>query len=219
MYGRSPAPKRSYGGRSAEERRAERRERLLSAGLELFGTQGYAATSIERLCSAAAVSTRNFYEEFTGREALLTALHDDLNTRAITALSEACAATADAHLATRVEQGVRAYLAVTAADPRWARINYVEIIGVSAEVERHRMAWRERWSKVVRSLVADAVTRGEAADRDYDLTAVALIGATDHLVQHWVHHWPDGGPDGPKISGDDIVTELTRIFLATVTPA
>ena len=56
MSGRNPAPRRGYGGRSAAERRAERRERLLAAGLELFGTRGYAATSIERLCAAASVS-------------------------------------------------------------------------------------------------------------------------------------------------------------------
>lgn len=33
---------------------------LLRAGLELFGTRGYAATSIAALCSEASVSTRNF---------------------------------------------------------------------------------------------------------------------------------------------------------------
>src|SRR3954468_8883804 len=44
-------PARVYGGRSAADRRAERRERLLAAGLELIGNDGYAATSIEKLCA------------------------------------------------------------------------------------------------------------------------------------------------------------------------
>ena len=80
------APQRSYAGRTAAERRAERRERLLEAGLQLFGTDGYAATSIEKLCAAAGVSTRSFYEEFDGREALLMALHDRVTQRALDAV-------------------------------------------------------------------------------------------------------------------------------------
>ncbi len=144
MSGRNPAPRRSYGGRSAEERRAERRERLLAAGLELFGTRGYAATSIERLCATASVSTRNFYEEFSGREELLTALHTAINERAAQALADAYAGAAEADLPTRVERAVRAFVTVTASDPRWARIAFVEVIGVSADLERHRFGWRGR---------------------------------------------------------------------------
>ncbi len=67
---------RTYRGRSPEERRAERRERLLEAGLKLFGGEGYAATSIERLCAHARVTARHFYEEFPTREALLLAVFD-----------------------------------------------------------------------------------------------------------------------------------------------
>src|SRR5919198_3030469 len=68
-----PALERRYRGRLPGERRAERRRRLLDAGLELFGTVGYRGTSIERLCAQAGVTTRHFYQEFPGREALLAA--------------------------------------------------------------------------------------------------------------------------------------------------
>jgi AcrR family transcriptional regulator len=40
---------RVYGGLSAPERRADRRERLLDAGLELFGTAGFTKTTIPML--------------------------------------------------------------------------------------------------------------------------------------------------------------------------
>ena len=49
MTGTAPAARRDYGGRTATQRRAERRQRLMTAALELFGTEGYPATSIERL--------------------------------------------------------------------------------------------------------------------------------------------------------------------------
>ena len=210
MSGRNPAPRRSYGGRSAEERRAERRERLLDAGLELFGTRGYAATSIERLCATASVSTRNFYEEFTGREELLTALHSTINERAAQALSAAYADADGAGLRGRVERAVRVFVTVTASDPRWARIAFVEVIGVSASLERHRFRWRGRWEDALTAMAREAVGRGEAVDRDYRLTMIALIGAVNNLV----HHWSARGQDIPL---DDITAELTHLIMAAVT--
>src|SRR5215218_480858 len=76
-------------GRTLAERRWERREALLDAALDLFGTQGYAATSVEELCRTAYVSTRNFYEEFDNREAVLLALGDRLVGDAYQAMVEA----------------------------------------------------------------------------------------------------------------------------------
>jgi AcrR family transcriptional regulator len=210
MSGRNPAPRRSYGGRSAQERRAERRERLLAAGLELFGTRGYAATSIERLCATASVSTRNFYEEFTGREELLTALHTSINERAAEALATAYAGAAGDGLGTRVERAVRAFVTVTASDPRWARIAFVEVIGVSAGLEQHRFRWRGQWEDALTTMAREAVERGEAIDRDYRLTMIAIIGAVNNLV----HHWSARDQDIPL---DDIIDELTHLILAAVT--
>ncbi|CNF55214.1 transcriptional regulator [Mycobacterium tuberculosis] len=210
MSGRNPAPRRSYGGRSAEERRAERRERLLAAGLELFGTRGYAATSIERLCATASVSTRNFYEEFTGREELLTALHSIINERAAEALATAYAGASGAVLETRVERAVRAFVTVTASDPRWARIAFVEVIGVSAGLEQHRFRWRGQWEDALTTMAREAVERGEAIDRDYHLSMIAIIGAVNNLV----HHWSARDQDIPL---DDIIAELTHLILAAVT--
>ncbi|QXJ22055.1 TetR/AcrR family transcriptional regulator [Actinomadura graeca] len=209
MSGRNPAPRRSYGGRSAEERRAERRARLLAAGLEMFGTRGYAATSIERLCATASVSTRNFYEEFSGREELLTALHRDINERARDALAEAFEGAEDADLATLVERAVRAFITVTASDPRWARIAFVEVVGVSTDLERHRLGWRSQWADTLLAITREAVARGEAADRDYSLTVIAIIGAVNNLV----HHWSARDQEIPR---DAITQELTNLILAVV---
>lgn len=209
MSGRNPAPRRSYGGRSAEERRADRRERLLGAGLELFGTRGYAATSIERLCATASVSTRNFYEEFSGREELLTALHRSINERARAALDTAYAEAAADPLPARVERAVRAFVTVTASDPRWARIAFVEVIGVSAGLERHRLQWRGHWEETMLAMIREAVGRGEAADRDYRLTVIAIIGAVNNLVHHW-------SARDQTIPLDDITAELTHLILSAI---
>ncbi|MFC4002423.1 TetR/AcrR family transcriptional regulator [Prauserella oleivorans] len=201
---------RVYGGRTAADRRAERRQRLLDAGLELFGTEGYAATSIERLCAAAGVSTRNFYEEFTGREALLMTLHDIVLERAMAAVSAVFAEMGDAPLAVRLEHAVRAYLAATATDPRWARLSFVEVVGVSEAVERHRLAWRERWAAFLVAEAERGVAHGEGMARDFHLSAVALIGAVNELGYHCA-------AGGRRVPMEDVVAEITRVATAALT--
>jgi AcrR family transcriptional regulator len=203
-------PRRVYGGRSAADRRAERRDRLMAAGLDLFGTDGYAASSIEKLCAAATVSTRNFYEEFSGREALLMALHDSVLERAAEAVGKAFADAEDAPLADRIALAVRGYIGTTAEDPRWARLSYVEVIGVSEAVERHRIVWRERWVALLEAEAARAVARGEADERDFHLGSVALIGAVNELVYHW-------STGGHRVPLDAVIAEIVRLATAVVT--
>ena len=207
---RGPAARRAYGGRSAADRRAERHERLMNAGLELFGTEGYAATSIEKLCSQAGVSTRNFYEEFTGREDLLMRLHDRVIEQAVGAVFDAFDEATDAPLADRLRLAIGAFVTTTAKDPRWARLSFVEIIGVSDAVEAHRIAWRERWAGFIVAEANRAVERGEARPRDFRLGAVALIGAVNELVHH---HSIGDGHDG---SLDDVIAETVRIALGVL---
>src|SRR4051794_9638175 len=73
---RNGMPTRSYGGVSAADRVAERRKRVMAAGLDLFGTHGYTATGVKDVCRAAGVTDRYFYESFADRKALFLAVFD-----------------------------------------------------------------------------------------------------------------------------------------------
>ncbi|TCP56329.1 TetR family transcriptional regulator [Tamaricihabitans halophyticus] len=211
MTGTNPPTTRRYRGRTAEDRRAQRRERLLAAGLELFGTKGYTATSIEKLCSTAGVSTRNFYEEFTSREALLIALHDRTVTEGMRRILDRLAGLDEAPLAERVEVIAGDYVSATASDARLAKVTYVELTGVSPEVERHRLVWRQRWVEFIVGEANRAVRRGEIPERDYTLSAVALIGALNELV--YQHSLADS-----TIELTAVIGEIRRLTMAlTVT--
>jgi AcrR family transcriptional regulator len=202
--------RRTYGGRSAADRRAERRERLLEAGLELFGTEGYATSSIEKLCTHAGVSTRNFYEEFHSREDLLITLHVRVIERSFRAVIAAFEDAAELELAERFELAVRAFIHTTASDPRWARLAYVEVIGVSDAVEKHRISWRNKWSDFMVAEAERAVARGEAGSRDFRMASVALIGAVNELVHHY-------SISRGRITLDEVIAEIVRLALAAVT--
>ncbi|MGW6426846.1 TetR/AcrR family transcriptional regulator [Nocardia sp. NPDC055053] len=181
-----------------------RRNRLTDAALELFGTQGYSSTSIERLCATANVSTRSFYEDIGSREALLIALVDRLNTAALHRVDEALERASEQPLVVRVVESFRAFLAVTCRDRRAARVFYVEVVGVSPAVEEWRRAQRRSVSGLLTREAQRAAARGEAESRSVHLFALALIGAVNSLAQEMVH----ATVPGDAISVDEICDEI-----------
>nr|WP_221333367.1 TetR/AcrR family transcriptional regulator [Nocardia transvalensis] len=156
---------------------------MLEAALELYGTQGFSATSIEQLCSAASISTRSFYEEMGSQENLLIALADDITGRAAAAALAGLGETADLPLAERIARGFRAYLQITCRTPQSARVCYVEVVGVSSTVEEWRGEWRARMGTLLQREAERAVSHGDARARDYRLFSIAVIGAVNSLAQ------------------------------------
>ncbi|AZP22038.1 TetR/AcrR family transcriptional regulator [Streptomyces aquilus] len=212
MAGRLKAPTGRYGGKTAEERQAERRRRFLDAALQLFGdTPGFRNTTVAALSEAAGLSTRQFYEEFRTLEDVLAALHLQVNEWAEQAVVAAVAEADTLPLPERAAAIFRAYAANVTGDPRRIRITFVEIIGVSPRMEEQRLARRAGWVELVCAEAGAAVARGEAAPRDYRLPATAFIGAVNGLLHDWSSGWVDA-------SLDEVVEELVRQLLAILRP-
>ncbi|MEV6172398.1 TetR/AcrR family transcriptional regulator [Streptomyces sp. NPDC051954] len=213
MAGRLRAPTGRYGGKTAEERQADRRRRFLDAALQLFGdTPGYRSTTVAALSEAAGLSTRQFYEEFRALEDVLAALHLQVNDWAEEAVLAAVAEADGLPLTDRATAIFRAYAANVTADPRRIRITFVEIIGVSPRLEHQRLARRARWVDLVCAEAQAAVTRGEAAPRDYRIAATAFIGSVNGLLHDWSAGWVDA-------TLEEAVDELVRQLLGILRPA
>ena len=198
-----PITERRYGGQTAQERRDERRERLLAAGLELFGTEGYAATTIERLCAAASLNARYFYEQFRSREQLLAAVYE----RHVAAVLERVRAAIIAAPTgrQRLEAGLRAFVEGTLADERGARVNYFEMVGVSPALEARRRAVLREYAELIAAEAQALPSPPGAAAGGVRVIAVALVGATDGLIIDWL--------SGDRRSGPDALVEtLLAIF-------
>ncbi|MBV9639086.1 MAG: TetR/AcrR family transcriptional regulator [Mycobacteriaceae bacterium] len=73
-----------WGGRTAEERRAERRQRLIEAATEIWSESGWAAVTMRGVCSRASLNDRYFYEDFADRDALLVAVWDSVRDELVT---------------------------------------------------------------------------------------------------------------------------------------
>jgi AcrR family transcriptional regulator len=199
---------RRYAGRGAEERRAERRRRLLDAGLELFGTRGYAATTIEALYTQARLAPRHFYEQFPGREELLRAVYDE-GIEAVVAAVAAARTAAPEDVRGRVGRMLSAFAHAMLSDTRRARIAYLEVPGVSRSLERHARGVVRGFAAVVEDEAGAAAALGLLPDRDYSLTAMLLVGGTNAILLDWLS-------DEHRRPIDEIVDELTDAFVAVL---
>ncbi|MFE9643051.1 TetR/AcrR family transcriptional regulator [Streptomyces sp. NPDC006365] len=212
MTGRLKAPTGRYGGKSAQERQAERRRRFLDAALQLFGdSPGYRATTVAALSEAAGLSTRQFYEEFRNLEDVLAALHLQVNDWAEEAALAGLAEADGRPIEERVTAAFRAYAADVTGDPRRLRIAFVEIIGVSPRLERQRLTRRSRWIDFICAEADTAAERGEAASRDYRVAAAAFIGSVNGLLHDWSSGWVDA-------TLDEVVDELVQMLLGVLQP-
>ena len=198
-------PGRIYGGRTAEGRDAERRERLIAAGLEAFGTTGFQGTSIEQLCTAANVSTRSFYDVFANREALLVALHDDINARALAAIVNALATVDSDDFHARAVAAFTAYLETITSDPRWVRITLRETVGASPATYAARRDALSRFAAFLRDELDRLADAGVIPKRDHTLTAVAVVGGLTALVESLLP--PDERPRALRRTEVDRVRE------------
>lgn len=207
MAGRITPAEGRYGGKDAAERRDERRRRFREAGLELFGTgRGYRGTRLGDLCKAAGLSSRQFYEEYRTLEDLLADLHLYVNDVAGKAVAEVLPEVGNLSLAQMLPVLVHAYVKGACADLRHARIAYVEVVGVSARMDRQRLERRAVWVELINRLAADAVARGEIPPGNYRITAAAIIGSVNGLMHDWVVGWVDA-------TLDEVADELAQLVL------
>ena len=207
----STDPGRPYAGESQQERTARRRRQLLDAGLELFGSIGFRATTVRVLCRRAKVADRYFYEAFDHTEDLLVAVYEECLDRLVAAVAEGAAlVSAEADLGDVARSALEAFFAV-AEDEHLARVVWLEVLGVSPRVDAAYRAGMQRFAALLLAQVAE-----RRPDRVPDPATDAVIAtaaaggisqvATDRLLS---------GPGGSRAG----VVEATARFLTGVSAA
>ena len=117
---------RPYRGQAADARSAERRARLIRAGVDLVGTRGVTAMTMRAVCREAELSQKFFYESFTDTDELLREVYRSTFEHARQVIAAAGDSTAD--LTSRTRAGVAAAAQLVSDDPRICRILLVEPI-------------------------------------------------------------------------------------------
>jgi AcrR family transcriptional regulator len=176
-------PVRPYLGVSAEQRVAERRERLLNAALEEFGTRGVLLTGVKDVCRRAGLTDRYFYESFRDGSELFSAVFD----RATAHLFEVVVAAlgqAPLTMQAQARAVIEAYVRALADDPRLARIVFVEAPSAGPEVERHMRETLRRFARLV-ELTAGPYLPKRTPQDVLRFGSIALVGAIERLMIEW----------------------------------
>jgi AcrR family transcriptional regulator len=176
------SPGRPYGGKSPQERTASRHQRLLEAGVNLFGTDGYGATSIEVLCRLSRVTPRYFYESFSSREELLREIYDQIATDTLEQVASVVRSASDEDVDTLIFKGVGTLFHCMLDDPRIARIFCIEAVGVSPALELRRRQVLHQFAAIISSQATVKVDNPELGAGTYDLVALAVVGGIYELV-------------------------------------
>jgi AcrR family transcriptional regulator len=183
--GRAAVPTRPWRGVSARHRTAERRERLVEAGLTVFSARGYQLASLAEVCAAAGLIKRYFYESFADREALLLALAERIADDALAAVGAALDPAVvgdDLTPGDAFGRALDAFVDALVADARRARVLIVETVGVSPAVEDRRREIIDRLVATVRQILWPTLAPTGPAAVDADLTSRAIVGATHELL-------------------------------------
>lgn len=123
-----------------QARSAETRQRVLDAAAHVFGTQGYAAGTTNRIAAAADISIGSLYQYFPNKDAILAALTDAHIDAGAALLAQRAAAGLPAGLADTLRLFVRATIDNHRGDPALHRVLFEEAPRSPALLARLREA-------------------------------------------------------------------------------
>ena len=203
-----PRGHRTIRGLDAEQRRAHRREQLLTAAFELIARDGYATTSIEQICQTAYVGNKAFYEVFDSKEdcylALLAPLAAQIEEKAVEALADAPDAPDET-----VHRLLSAFAHALVDDPRVAVVAFGECAGISPRVERLRRENRRWTASFLENLwrQREFPCLSDTGSVDYHALAVSTVGGLFESVADWLHQRETDSASPPTI--DTLISNLT----------
>ncbi|MEY2839428.1 MAG: hypothetical protein RJB60_1727, partial [Pseudomonadota bacterium] len=134
---------RRYAGATAEERTEQRRERLLDAGFEVFGRQGYRDTTLRQICAQARMTDRYFYDHFESLDDIFLQVRHRLTGELVERLMRVLMAPQPDPVL-MVRQALGTFFEYIKDDPRRARVLLLDAMTfsqVSTEVAKTRLNW------------------------------------------------------------------------------
>jgi AcrR family transcriptional regulator len=173
-----------YRGIPAEERRAERRARLMAAALDMMGTEGWSATTVRGVCQRAKLTPRFFYESFPDLEALAVAVFDEIVASATARVIEAMAQAPD-DIEAKARAAIGTFVGEVLDDPRRARVAFREALGSEPLMQR-RLATMRAMADIIAAQARLTYQLPPDGDPFVDLTAALLAGGLAELLIVWL---------------------------------
>ncbi|MFA4081105.1 TetR/AcrR family transcriptional regulator [Mycobacteroides salmoniphilum] len=191
-----------WGGRTAAERRAERRERLVAAAQEIWAEQGWAAVTMRGVCSRTSLNDRYFYDDFADRDDLLAAVWDGMRDELIARISDIVGENPDRPPLDTLRKTIALVIERVSTDPGWAQIIFVRHAG-STVLEERRTDLLHQATAVLMAAAEPYLVKN--VDRTgFRMDTLVGIGGFSELVNAWRSGLLD-------VSTDEVIEHSTRI--------
>jgi AcrR family transcriptional regulator len=176
----------------------ERRERIVSAAIELMARRGYDAISVGEIAEAAGCSKAVLYDHFESKAALAIAAVEEMGTALMEHVAGAVVAAAEESRRVRLERGIDAFFEFTERNSAACRMVFRDP-SHDPEVYAAHMRVRDNSSAAVAELLRTGFEGEPAPDHEEQLAVYALI--TTGLLAAMAVWWDDH----PEVSRADIV--------------
>lgn len=212
-------PNRKYGGLNLEERKKQRREKFLQAGLCVFGSEGYRQASVRRLCQEAQLTDRYFYEACGNLETLLV----DVYQQCMTHLSKQIlkAVSDEYHKSEDPEAAITAGLDIffeELENHKVARICMIELEGLNAEVTQLYNRYIEGFAEILRQLAKYAFPHMSIPASEQKIIALSLVGAMRQAATSWLANNYDSERSELVSATSKIFTGIIRFIQQSANP-
>lgn len=207
----SPAAPRRYGGKTAEQRRTERRTALVDAALGIWQEQGWAAVTMRGVCARANLTDRYFYENFTNRDELLATAWDQVRDETLRAVLDTIAEHAESPPMDQLRAGLTVIVHRVEEDPARAQILYGDHSG-SAILEQRRRQSVQQATDILIDL-ARPFLRAEVDEFAFHTAVLLGIGGFVEIMLAWRSGMLEAGPTTLIDHLTEISQSLAQRFL------
>jgi AcrR family transcriptional regulator len=169
--------RRTWAGSTMDERRAQRREQLITAARELLGSG--ATVSVRAVCRSARLTERYFYESFDDRDALVIVAYERASQEAVAAIAEAVAAS-DGSPEAVARAAVRVAVEQVVDDPSRGHVLIVAPLTNPVLFEK-----REELVPVLTALIREQLP-GRTSESERDMVALGIAGALTQIFYSYL---------------------------------
>jgi AcrR family transcriptional regulator len=158
-----------------EARKAETRERIVSAALDQLAEGGYASASVQAVARRAGVATGSVYRHFPSKADLFTEVFRRASQREIDVMHEVAQNEPERPAAERLSAAAEAFARRALASPVRAYALLAEPVDPAIEAER--LIFRRGYRDVLVEGLEQGIEAGELEPHDTRIVAAALVGA------------------------------------------
>lgn len=207
MPSRKVVKERQFKGMSLSERKVARREKLIEAGIEMYGKYGFFSVTVKDICNEAKLTERYFYESFKKSENLFQTIFLQLIEKMQQNLMQSVLQ-GSLDPMKMIDAGLNGFFALLQDDPRTARIIYVDAMLVQ-ELHNHATIQEtmSRFDRMIHAFVTLMMPHIHLSEKEISMIATGLNGYVTQIAVRWVM-------SGFKSPREEVVQACRVIFTA-----